>query len=78
MNTPHLTYQITIRGHLDDRWDDWFEDFTLTQTYSAEGEAITELKGTVVDQAALYGLLARLRNLGLSLISVQPLKQEKK
>ena len=78
MNTPHLTYQITIRGHLDDRWDDWFEDFTLTQTYSDEDEAITELTGTVVDQAALYGMLARLRNLGVSLISVQPLKQEEK
>jgi hypothetical protein len=78
MNTPHLTYQITIRGHLDNRWDDWFEDFTLTQTYSDEDEAITELTGTVVDQAALYGMLARLRNLGVSLISVQPLKQEEK
>lgn len=76
MSTPLTTYQITIRGHLDDRWDSWFDGFTMTPTYTAEGEAVTEFTGTVADQAALYGLLTRLRNLGVSLVSVQPLEDE--
>lgn len=62
-------YGIRIKGHLDDRWADWFEGMSITQ----ENDGTTLLTGMVVDQAALLGLLRRVRDLGLSLISVIPL-----
>lgn len=61
-------YRIHIQGHLDPQWSDWFEHMTLT--HNADGT--TTLTGPVVDQAALYGLLDKLRDLGVQLISVQP------
>jgi hypothetical protein len=73
MNTPLPTYEITIRGHLDARWESWFDGFTITPTYTADNEAITVLTGSVADQAALYGIVARLRNLGVELVSIRPL-----
>lgn len=59
-------YEIRIKGHLDDRWLNWFEGLTLTR--EANGE--TRLTGPVVDQAALHGLLRNVRDLGLPLVSV--------
>ncbi|MEJ2750205.1 MAG: hypothetical protein P8183_20205 [Anaerolineae bacterium] len=73
MNTSLPTYEITIRGHLDARWESWFDSFTITPTYTADNEAITVLTGSVADQAALYGIVARLRNLGVELVSIRPL-----
>jgi hypothetical protein len=61
-------YVITVRGHLDDHWSAWFEGMTITNT--ANGEA--QLAGPVVDQAALHGLLIKIRDLGLPLIAVVP------
>jgi hypothetical protein len=58
--------EVRIRGHIDEHWSDWFEDLTITHT--EQGETI--LGGLVVDQAALHGLLAKLRDLGLSILSV--------
>lgn len=60
-------YEIKIKGHLDERWADWFEDLTFTH----ESDGTTTLAGPVVDQAALHGILNGIRDLGLSLISVQ-------
>ena len=59
-------YEIRLKGRLDSRWSAWFDGLTLTT--GADGT--TTLKGPVVDQAALHGLLQRLRDLGLPLISV--------
>ncbi len=59
-------YQIRIQGHLGARWAEWFEGMTLTCL--AEGDTL--LAGTVRDQAALHGLLAKLRDLNLTLLSV--------
>ena len=59
-------YQIRIRGHLGPRWADWFEGLTITPEDSGD----TLLTGPVVDQAALHGLLRRVRDLGLPLLSV--------
>jgi hypothetical protein len=56
--------EIRIKGQIDERWSEWFGDLTVTHT---DDETI--LSGTVVDQAQLYGLLARLRDLGMSLTS---------
>jgi hypothetical protein len=61
-------YVITVRGHLDDRWSAWFEGMTITNT--GNGEAV--LAGPVRDQAALHGLLIKIRDLGLPLIAVVP------
>jgi hypothetical protein len=59
--------EILIEGHLDKTWADWLDGFTLDHT--EEGETI--LAGEVKDQAALYGLIAKLRDLGVMLISVK-------
>jgi hypothetical protein len=63
---PRLVYQIRIKGQLDPQWAAWFEGMTITST--DEGETV--LLGPVIDQAALYGLLRKIRDLGLPLISV--------
>ncbi len=66
-------YEIRIKGHLDDRWADWFEGLTITREDNGE----TLLTGTVVDQAALHGLLRKVRDLGMPLLSVIHVKPEK-
>jgi len=62
---PEL-YEIRLKGHLDDKWADWFEGLTITRADNGE----TLLRGQVVDQAALHGLLRQVRDLGLPLLSV--------
>ena len=59
-------YQIRIKGHLHKRWADWFEGMTITLEDNGE----TSLIGTVVDQSALHGLLKKVRDLGMPLVSV--------
>ena len=61
-----LHVEITVKKRLDFNWSEWFEGLTIQHTDQDE----TILSGTVVDQSALYGLLTKLRNLGLSLVSV--------
>ena len=60
-------YAIRIEGHLDSRWSDWFDGMTITP--QPQGDTIIE--GPMVDQSSLQGLLAKIRNLNLSLVSVQ-------
>jgi hypothetical protein len=59
-------YEIRIKGHLDDRWAGWFGSLAITLEDNGE----TFLTGSVVDQAALHGLLRKVRDLGMPLISV--------
>ena len=75
MNQTHLStvdhhqleqYEICVQGHLDHRWSHWFEGFEIVLTGNGE----TLLSGPVIDQAALYGVLIKVRDLGLPLISV--------
>jgi hypothetical protein len=58
--------EIRVQGRIDEHWSHWFDDLTITHT--DQGETI--LTGCVADQATLYGVLARLRDLGLLLVSV--------
>ena len=61
-----MIYQIRIKGHLGSHWTEWYEDMTIT----LQEDGTTLLTGPVVDQAALYGLLRKVRDLGLPLLSV--------
>ncbi len=65
-----MVYQIRIKGQLSPQWTDWFEGLTITLEDNHE----TLLTGPVVDQAALHGLLKKVRDLGMPLISVNPVK----
>ena len=65
-------YSIRVRGHLDQSWSAWFDDLAITN--EANGDAV--LTGPVVDQAALHGLLAKVRDLGLPLIAVQHIARD--
>jgi hypothetical protein len=62
-----MIYQIRVKGHLGPRWTDWFEGLAIT----LEEDGSTLLTGPIVDQAALYGLLKRVRDLGIPLVSVK-------
>ncbi len=64
-------YEIFVKGHLDQRWSDWFTGMQLT---NLENDG-TLISGVLPDQAALYGLLERIRDLNLSLISVNCVSQ---
>lgn len=66
------TYKICLGGHLDLKWAILFDGFNITRQWNAEKQPITVLVGPVIDQAALYGIIGRLRDIGLALISVQP------
>jgi hypothetical protein len=59
-------YEIRLKGHLDNRWADWFDGLTITLANNGE----TILTGSVVDQAALHGLLKKIRDVGMPLLSV--------
>jgi len=70
MHDQHPCYEIRLKGHLDDRWADWFEGLNIT----LEDNGDTLVTGQVVDQAALHGLLKKVRDLGMPLVSVSPVE----
>ncbi len=65
-------YSICVNGHLDPGWSDWFGGLTITQ----ESDGVTVIAGPVQDQAALFGLLSQVRDLGLTLISVNQIEPD--
>ena len=65
-----MVYQIRVKSHLGSDWTDWFEGLTIT----LEEDGDTLLTGPVVDQAALHGLLKKVRDLGMPLLSVNSIK----
>lgn len=65
-------YEIRIKGHLSDRWADWFEGMAIT----TEPDGHTLLTGPIRDDAALHGLLKRVRDIGMPLISVNRIKSD--
>ncbi len=70
-NKTQEFYQIRVKGRLDQSWSSWFDNMTLT---FEKGE--TSITGAVADQAALHGLLAKVRDLGLTLIDVRRIEPE--
>ena len=67
-----VVYQIRLKGHLGSQWTDWFGGLTIT----LEEDGDTLLTGPVIDQAALHGLLKKVRDLGMPLVSVSPVEPE--
>ena len=65
-----MIYQIKVKSHLSSNWTDWFDGLTITP----EVDGDTLLTGPVIDQAALYGLLKKVRDLGMILISLNPVQ----
>ncbi len=65
------SYELRLGGHLDQHWSTWFDGFTLTH----EDDGTTTLRGIVTDQSELHGLLAKVRDLGVNLISVAPVER---
>jgi hypothetical protein len=65
LDQPKL-FQIRIQGHLSQQWQDWFEGLTLT----LEEDGNTLLSGPIVDQSALHGILKKIRDLGIPLLSI--------
>jgi hypothetical protein len=61
------TYEIRVVGHLDDRWSSWFADLTI----ACDADGTCTLTGVMADQAQLHGVLARLRDIGATLVSVR-------
>ena len=66
-------YEIRLKGHLDSRWAAWFDGLSLTN----ESDGTTKIHGPVADQAALYGLLQKVRDIGLPLVSVTQIQPDK-
>jgi hypothetical protein len=69
-----MVYQIRVEGHLDHQWTDWFEGLTIN--LEEDGEML--LTGPLVDQSALFGLLKKVRDLGMPLVSVNRIKPDQK
>ena len=67
-----MYYSIRVKGHLDDAWSEWFDGMTITHLECGD----TLLHGRVTDQAALHGLIVKVRDLGLPLIAVDPSESE--
>jgi hypothetical protein len=80
MMSPHRTtsdigvYQITIAGKLDRKWSDWFGNMAVSVANAPDGSAITTLSGVVADQATLRGILNKIWDLNLTLVSVIPVQ----
>jgi hypothetical protein len=72
-DAPRAHYEIRVRGVLDDHWSAWFEGLELTGDHAGH----TTIAGPIADQAALHGLLARVSDLGLVLLSVRRIDPEK-
>jgi len=66
-------YEIRLSGHLDPHWTAWFDGLAVTH----EGDGTTVISGSIEDQAALHGLLQRVRDLGLPLVSVKRIELER-
>jgi hypothetical protein len=66
-------YEIRIEGHLEDRWEDWFEGLTMQK----EARGTTLLSGNLPDQTALHSVLLRIRNMNLKIISIRQMEDHK-
>jgi len=75
-NDQPAIYEIRVQGRLDETWSTWFDGMAVTVGKSSSHKTVTTLAGPIADQAALHGILSRIRDLGLPLLSVQCLEEE--
>ncbi len=73
---PATAYEIRVEGVVSEHWSDWFAGLTLSLERKVEGAPVTTLSGHVADQAALRGIVNKLWDLNLTLISIKPLATE--
>lgn len=70
MYSEKAKYEISLQGHLDKRWVSRFEGMILENTFDRQGAPVTVLSGIITDQSALHGILAKIRDMGVPVISV--------
>jgi len=71
-------YEIKAKGHLDEAWSSWFEDMAITTGFDEDGNPVTTFTGLIVDQAALHGVIAKIRDIHMPLISVNQVDMDSK
>jgi hypothetical protein len=75
-NDPRRIYEIQVQGELDRGWEEWFSDLAVSLEYTAGQPPTTTLTGAMADQAALRGMLCKLWDLNLTIVSVQRIERE--
>ena len=75
-NDPRATYEIQVEGELDQSWEEWFSSLTVALEHTGGHSPTTTLTGAVADQAALRGMLCRLWDLNLTIVSVRRIERE--
>jgi hypothetical protein len=69
-------YEIKAKGHLDEQWCLWFEGLKMSTEFAADGTPVTVFSGSIVDQAALHGVLGKIRDINMPLISVNQISPD--
>jgi hypothetical protein len=77
MPVEENTYKITVEGHLDQRWSSWLDGLTLTHFVSQDGKPQTMIVGIIADQAGLHGVLARVRDIRVTVVSVTRIESQR-
>jgi hypothetical protein len=76
MNNTNFTgqgvYEIKVKGHIDEAWSSWFEGMAIKTGYAEDGTPVTTITGQLDDQAELHGVIGRIRDINMPLISVYP------
>ena len=76
MNNPNFSgqgmYVIKVKGHIDETWSSWFEDMAINAGFTEDGTPMTTFTGQLDDQATLHGVIGRIRDINMPLISVYP------
>ena len=73
-----VLYEIKVKGHIDEAWSSWFEDMTIKTGFTEDGTPVTTFTGPIIDQAALHGVLGKIRDINMPLISVNQVEIDAK
>lgn len=76
MSLEGSNYEICVKGHLDEQWVSWFEGLTIAHGFNQDGTPVTILSGAIPDQAALHGVLIKLRDIGIPILSINRIETE--
>ena len=71
-------YEIKVKGHIDEAWSAWFEDMAIKTGFAEDGTPVTTFTGPIIDQAALHGVLGKIRDINMPLISVNQVEIDTK